>query len=421
MMKLANRRAVRCIALLGCVTMLAVAGSPAAHAQSGTQPSTTNNGGDLHDRQHDTSLADPVAVPAATAAPARLVATVAAKPAAPKSTAKPLATIAPADTLPLTRTVTGMVCIDANNNGQCDAGEQPVSAVIVRSQSGAFTLSSTFGQFALTVPLSDVLEVALPSEYRSLSGQRAISVPLSAGMTVEPISLALLPVAAAPVPTAAPAVIPPIQVELPKDFARPVVNLNVDFQPLYLALAGLAGVLLLSQLLITGVLRAMRRSYDKSFKAQEVMLVDQRKQDLVMRLQAPGGWHRIAEQLAADAVTEPVSIDEEAGILDACSQPAPKFTLASRDGREFIFTVNPGLLKKQRLIDRQDKVLKLSKSSPTGTMDVLMLWEYVMTSRRLWRVTPPRQSEWYLIVRAGRVPASYQIAAPKPKQLAARR
>lgn len=419
MMKIANRRAARCIALLGCTILFAVAGQPAAHAQDGTQP-PLSSAGDLHDREHDTSPADAVAVPAATAIPPRIVAT---KPAPAKPVAtKPVATAAPAAvTLPLTRTVVGMACVDANSNSKCDAGEQPISDVIVRSQSGAFTLSSALGQFSLAVPISDLLQISLPRDYRSLSGQTTITVPLAAGMSVEPISLVLLPAAVAPVPTAAPAVIPPIKVELPQDFTQPIVNVNFDLQPLYLAIAGLAGVLLLSQLLISGVLRAMRRSYDKSFKSQEVLIADQRKQDLTLRLQAPTGWHRLAEQLAADALTEPVSIDEDAGILDASSQPAPKFTVASRDGREFIFTIDPNLMKKQRLIDRQDKVLKLSKVSPTSIMDVAMLWEFVMTSRRLWRVTPPRQAEWYLVVRQGRVPVAYQIAAPKPKQLAARR
>lgn len=323
--------------------------------------------------------------------------------------------------MPLTRTVAGAACIDANSNGQCDAGEQPVADVIIRSQSGAFAVSDALGQFSMSTPISDMLEMSLPSEYRSLLGQRIITLPLAAGMAVEPISLALLPAAAAPVPTAAPIVVPSLKVELPQDFARPVVNLNVDFQPLYLAIAGLAGVLLLSQLLISGVLRGMRRSYDRSFKSQEMMLADQRRQELVMQLQAPIGWCRLAEQLAADALAAPVSIDETAGILDASSQPSPKFTLAGRDGREFVFTVNPDLLKKQRLMSREDTLVKLSRVSPTSRMDVSMLWEYVMASRRLGRVTPPRQAEWYLIVRPARVPAGYQINAPKPKQLAVRR
>jgi hypothetical protein len=420
MMKFANRCAVRCIAVLGCAAILGAAGAP-AHAQDGTQPAATASAGDLHDRQHDTSTPVAVVAPAAPAAPARPLPTAPAKPAPKPTAASPAEVVPAAATQPLTRTVTGMICIDANSNGQCDAGEQPIRDVIVRAQSGAFTLSSALGQFSIDTPVNDMLEIPLPGEYRSLSGQRAITVPLSAGMTVEPISLALLPAMAAPVPTTAGSIVPPIKIELPRDFARPIVNLNVDLQPLYIAIAGLAGVLLLSQLLISSALRAMRRSHDRSFKSQEVMLADQRKQELLMQLQAPIGWCRLAEQLAADALTEPVSIDEDAGILDASSQPAPKFTLASRDGTEFIFTIDPALLKKQRLVDKHDKVVKLSQVSSTSKMDVSMLWEYVMASRRLWRVTPPRHAEWYLIVRAGRAPAGLQIAAPKPKQLAARR
>lgn len=413
-MRQVNRRAARMMAGMSCAFLLSMAGVPTIYAQGSTQPPAPAYSSDLHDREHDTSPTDFVIVPTAAPAKPRVVAT---------APAKPITTSAPAPALvPLTRTVTGIACVDANSNGQCDAGEQPVRDIIVRSQSGAFTLTDALGQFAMTVPVSDLLDIALPSEYRSLSGQRAITIPLVAGMAVEPISLALLSAASAPAPTAAaPAIIPPIKVELPQDFIRPIVNVSVDLQPLYLALAALAAVLLLSQLLISGVLGGMRRAYDKSFKSQELLLTEQRKQDVAMRLQAPNGWHRMAEQLAADALAESVSIDEEAGILDASSQPAPKFTLASRDGREFIFTVDPDLLKKQRLIDRRDKVLKLSKASATGATDAAMLWEYVMASRRLWRVTPPRNLEWFLVVRPGRMPAAYQVAAPARKQLAARR
>jgi hypothetical protein len=415
-MKSANRSTARSKMVSCMALMLALSGASLAHAEAPAPQPLPADQSDLHDREHDVLPAltggQPPAVSQPPARPA---------PAQPVPTAAPAVTAAatPAlDLVPILRTISGAACVDASNNGQCDAGEMPVTNVIVRAGSGAFALSDALGQFTLSVPMSgDQLDITLPAGFNSLSGQRTFTVPLAADQMVAPLSLALLPMP--PAPTPAPAVLPPIRVELPQDIVQPVVNLSVDLQPLYLALAGLAGVLLLSQLLITGVLRAIRGSYEKSFRHQESMLADQRRQDLALHLQAPGGWRMVAEQVAADALAEPVSIDEEAGILDACSQPAPKFTLASRDGREFIFTVNPRLLKQQRLIDRHAKVLKLSKKAVTSAIDVAMLWEYVMATRRLARVTPPRQAPWYLVIRPGRMPAGFRVAGRAPRQITA--
>ena len=97
--------------------------------------------------------------------------------------------------------------------------------------------------------------------------------------------------------------------------------------------------------------------------------------------------------------------------------PRPKFTLASRDGREFIFTIDPDLLKKQRLLQRGDKVVKLSRKSPHNQADMMMLWEYVQQTRRLWRLTPPANADWYIAVRGTARSNGYSIGQSRRNQL----
>ena len=91
--------------------------------------------------------------------------------------------------------------------------------------------------------------------------------------------------------------------------------------------------------------------------------------------------------------------------------------MASRDGREFIFTIDPELLKKQRLLQRGDKVVKLSRRSPHNHADMMMLWEYVMQSRRLWRLTPPANADWYIAVRGTARTNPYRLGQSRRAQL----
>lgn len=403
-MKSVRQSVAVCAAALLCAAMIAPA-SFTAFAQGGSGQPASSYGYDLHDREHDTSQAN--------AAPARIIVSTTTPVPAPE--ASPVA-----ESIAAPRAIAGVACIDVNRNGLCNAGELPVKDVIVRAPSGAFVLTNALGQFALSAPVTDVLEVSLPSGYLSLAGLGAMSVPLAGVTTNEPVALALQP-AAAFAPAPAPVITTPLQIQLPAELTQPIVNVRVDLQPIYLALAGIAVVLLLSQLMVTGVLRSMRRAYDRSFKRQEVMLSEQRVNDLSMRMHTQNGWHRLAEQLVADALSAPASIDEQAGILDASSLPAPKFTLASSDGSAYTFTTHPNLMKQQRLIGRGDKVMKLSRVSPTSVMDAALLWEFVMTSRRLWRVTPPRNAEWYLVVRPGRATATLGLPLPQVRQLSARR
>lgn len=51
----------------------------------------------------------------------------------------------------------------------------------------------------------------------------------------------------------------------------------------------------------------------------------------------------------------------------------------------------------------------------------MMLWEYVMFSRRLWRFTPPSNSQWFVVIRGTKRPGSFNVAVPQRTQLPASR
>jgi hypothetical protein len=314
------------------------------------------------------------------------------------------------------RKVSGVACVDADRNGFCSSDEARIPNVIIRTDTGAVTATDNSGAYTIDVPANAALDVTIPEGYKSLDGNPRIQL-----MAADRLDIALVLENALPIPTiVAPSQLP-IKVELPSDFVQPNVRIDMDLRPVYYTLAAIGGVLLLSQLVISVVLRGIRKTYQKSLDSQNAALMEQRTRDVSYRMQDETGWQIVAEQLMADALAEPVSIDGEAGILDATVEPAPKFTLASRDGREFTFTIAPNLLKKQRLLQRGDKVFDISGLSPRSHADASMLWEYVMFSRRLWRVTPPSNAKWYVAVRGTRRQSRIGIETKRGKQLASPR
>jgi|GEM_PF-4178113 len=379
---------------------IALSVTPAALAQSETptpEPTITATATALAQRRAQTKVTpNPRAKTKATATAT--------------ATPEPTQTPAPADG---SRTVTGVACIDADRNGICSPDEARVPNVIIRADNGAVAATDNSGTYTIVVPPNATLDVTIPAGYKSLDGNPRVQM-----MASDRLDIALVTNAAIAIPTI---VLPtqPIKIELPANIAPSVatVKLDASLQPLLYALAGIGGVLLLSQLIVGTVLRGIRKTYQSSFEGQQAVWTDQRAQDIAYRLQNPDGWQMIAEQLVANALSEPVSIDNEAGILDATSEPAPKFTLSARDGREFIFTIDPALLKKQRLIQRGDRVVRLSRKSPHNQADMMMLWEYVQQTRRLWRLTPPASADWYIAVRGTARQPAFSIGPSRRTQL----
>ncbi len=309
------------------------------------------------------------------------------------------------------RTVSGVACVDSDRNGLCSSDEARIPNVVIRVEDGSVTATDNSGAYTIAVPSNATLDVNIPAGYKSLDGNPRIQV-----IAADRIDIAL----AIDTPIALPTLVPPapIKIELPKDILRPNISLDMDLRPVYYTLAAIGAVILLSQLMVSSVLRGVRKTYQKSLDSQNMIMVEERSRNVAMRLQDDNGWQVVAEQLVADALSEPIAIDSDAGILDATTEPAPRFTVAGRDGREFTFTIDPNMLKKQRLLQRGDKVLKVSSISPRSHADVSMLWEYVLHTRRLWRVTPPSTVEWYVAVRgAKKTGTGFRVAEPKRSQL----
>jgi hypothetical protein len=118
-------------------------------------------------------------------------------------------------------------------------------------------------------------------------------------------------------------------------------------------------------------------------------------------------------------------VDGDAGILDVIVHPYLKFTILIRDGlagsgREIVFTTDPGLLRKLKLIRRGDKVVDVSKRSRAAHADAGLLWRAALAERNHEPVTPPMVAHWYLVARAAprhssrrSLPGTLDAASPR--------
>jgi hypothetical protein len=287
-----------------------------------------------------------------------------------------------------------IACIDVNRDKICLPDEARVPGVAVTVGDQVFATGNT-GETDVVIPANSQIEFAPPDGYKDADNNYRKQL-LSAGRLDLPLVLGF-----AGEPTVAPAAAPVqgIEVKLPDNFMPTIVNLDVDLRPVYIGLAAIGGIILLGYLLLGGSLRGIKNVYQSSLAKQDAALGDQHTRELAVRLQMQQGWQQIAEQLIADAVSEIISVDGDAGVLDATATPTPKFTVVSRDGREFIFTVNPKILKKMRLVRPGDKIVNITNVSATSRMDVQALWDYIVRSRNMWSATPPSKAEWYVVVR----------------------
>jgi hypothetical protein len=278
-------------------------------------------------------------------------------------------------------------------NGLCTPDEPkiPNLQITVGDQVAA---TDNSGFYQIVVPEKSQMEVIVPQGYRSLDGAPRIQI-----FVAERVDFPLA-VEKSPAPAAAPVINPGvIEVKIPENILQPIVSIDVDLRPVYIGLAAIGGIILLGYLLLGGSLRGIKSVYQTSLAKQEAALGDQHTRELAARLQMQHGWQQIAEQLIADAVSEIISVDSDAGVLDATATPTPKFTIVARDGREFLFTVNPKILKKMRVIKPGDRIVNITNVSPTSRMDVLALWDYIVRSRNMWSATPPSRAEWFVVVR----------------------
>ena len=173
-----------------------------------------------------------------------------------------------------------------------------------------------------------------------------------------------------------------------------------QLNPIYLAIAGIAAILLISLLLLAGAVGGIKRATYQSLAQQDRALRDQRARDVGFQLESGYGWQVIASQIVADALRVNIAIDGDAGILHAAADPSPRFTIVTHDWREVIFTTDVSFLRKAKLVKRGDRVIDVSALSQSSHTDAGMLWRYVVATRNLVYVTPPASAHWHIVIRS---------------------
>lgn len=197
----------------------------------------------------------------------------------------------------------------------------------------------------------------------------------------------------------APALLTPAQALIP----------GLEQQTFIIAMAALGGALLLTLILLVIIMAGMRRSMQRSIARQELLLHQQRAHEMAAVLQPPQGWQTVAEQLVADALRENIGINTDSGVMDVTSQPNPRFTLLTRDGRSVSFTTDLQLMKKAHLVRRGDRVVNVSHLSPTSHTEATLLWQSLLAQRNMKTVTPASSMHWYVVVR----PTAQRVGAAR--------
>ena len=286
-------------------------------------------------------------------------------------------------------------------------------------------LRAADGVFSGTIASDQVVEgdltLRIQLDYISAGGERYEDISELA-LTMSGARPAIIPpvTAAGPAPTSIPFATPQ---PAPAPASAPAFTLG-ELTPIYLALAGLAFLLLLAMVLMATVVSGIRRTYQKSLVQQNAAMRDQRARDLTMQLQSEQGWQVVAAQIVADALAEPAAIDTNLGILNATIEPSPRFTLTTHDGREVTFTTDPQWMKKAKLVNRHDRIVDVSELTATSHTDANMLWYYILSARNMAYVTPPSYTHWFVIVREAekaRLTSGYSIRKRSMRQLPAPR
>ena len=170
------------------------------------------------------------------------------------------------------------------------------------------------------------------------------------------------------------------------------------FAPLYGLLAALIGAVLVGNLQLGSALSALRRQQrqaaDWSAQAEA-----QRQRALVEQRLTEVGPNAFAAQLVSDALRE--SLGSELFVVGLSPSPAPHIVFEGA-GRRMIFTVNPGALRRARLIKRWAASVPLAEGGALANLEAQVLWEHMVARAALAeRPVAPRNAEWYLVVDRG--------------------
>ncbi len=296
-------------------------------------------------------------------------------------------------------TVRGIACIDQDMNGVCSFGEARVPNVLVRALDGnAVGVTDNSGQYSLQVPARTILEVTVPAGFRSVNGNlHKLHIQMDDSNEID-IALALdTPITASQSTTATTGTTP---VNSSVNSAATFSALGMSINSTDALLVTLLTVIALFIALFVYLLNSLRHLYQK--------LPQQINQNGHTTLHLnPGSstsavtsWQMTAEQIVADALGETVSIDETTGILDANAEPNPRFSVVTRDGRTIIFTTDPRLLRRAKIIRHGDRVIDITSRSTQSHAGAGDLWRQVVTIRNMWHYTPPSRAHWYVAVRS---------------------
>ena len=307
----------------------------------------------------------------------------------PTMTASPAATIAPPATL---ITIRGTACIDQDMNGLCAPSEARVPNVVVRGSAGAFAITDSSGQYALQVSPNSQIYIAIPAGFKSATGNLNHLYFQLAGPTTLDVALALDGAATTQQSSG--------KLAVPQDSSSPATS----DAPAAIAAPWQSGWLVLAAVVIVSVglaVLVVRQVTMKSVAQQNDRLHDEQLKALSDILRAPDGWQRIAGQILADALNRNVSVDESFGILNVSSEPAPRFTVVTRDFRVVIFTTGLRTARKARMIRKGDRVVDVTRRSLSSHTGASMLWQHATVERNMNQLSPPSAAHWYIIAQSG--------------------
>jgi len=272
------------------------------------------------------------------------------------------------------RLLTGRVCEDLNRDGRCQDGEPGVEGITLWSEDGqSVAVSDGRGEFVIRLRDTDeYLRVIAPSGYRSAG--KVLARP-NAEVAVERLIAAASENAG----------------------ALTLANL-AGFAPLYGLLAALIGAVLVGNLQLGGAISALRRQQRQAanWSAQAEA---QRQRTLIEQRLAEVGPNAFAAQLVSDVLRE--SLGTELFVVGLSPSPAPHIIFEGA-GRRLVFTVNPGALKRAKLIGRWAISMPLAEGGALANLEAQLLWEQMVARAALAeRPVVPRNAEWYLVVDRG--------------------
>ena len=164
------------------------------------------------------------------------------------------------------------------------------------------------------------------------------------------------------------------------------------------------GAVTLSNAAVTRAIRRLEATYrrQKSLELEQLQaqVVARRRAEVEEELAQPNGWRKVLDQLLADALPEVGATVGQAGVLDLSADPAPRFTVAGKDGRLYLFTTSPeALRRKVGLVGWKGEAVPLDASlHPAARAEVQAVWEHLAERRLRERPVLPRQAEWFLVV-----------------------